>query len=162
MTSQRLTPPLPSLWNSLIPEFLCLCRQQNSNQKNNQRKQKDRGKTADGAFLHGLSFFHKHMAQMTTDQGPWALLSSRMSAPLVAVVVGSFLSPACIIESQEMKGSTYPSTSGIYIRKALCLTALPSSNNAHSKPLFHVTDIYIHMHKDPTSSVSQSFFFPTI
>lgn len=95
-----LTPLLPFLWNSLIPEFLCLYRQHNSN-TNNQRKQKTQGKNSRRSHLHGLSFFHKHKAQMTTDLGPWTCLSSRMLAPLVSVVVGSFLSPNCILVPRD-------------------------------------------------------------
>lgn len=53
------------------------------------------GITVDGAISHGLSFFYNHKAQMAAGWGPWTCRSSRMSAPLVSVVVGSchFLHP---------------------------------------------------------------------
>lgn len=112
LTSQLLPPLYLFLWNSLIPGFLCLYRQHNSNQ----RKTKDEGKNSRRSYLHGLSIFHKHKAQMTSDHSPRTCLSSRMSAPFVSVVVGYFLSLGCILVPRD-KGSTYTSTSGICIRK---------------------------------------------
>lgn len=77
MTSQRL-PPSIFLWGSLILEFLCLYRQHNGNHKQ-PKTTKDEGKNSRRSNLRGLSFFHKHKAQMTTDREPRSCRSSRMS-----------------------------------------------------------------------------------
>lgn len=63
---------------------------------------------------------------------------------------------------KRWRGQPIPQHLGSTSEKTSTLLHGPNSNHALGKALLHVTYIRIHMHKDPTSSISQSFLLPTI
>lgn len=115
--TSKLFPPLYLLMELAHPSVSLSLQTTQQQPQKQPKKTKDEGENSRLSYLHGLSFFHKRMVQTTTDRAPWACLGSRMSAPLVSVVFGSFLFFKLHPSPKRWKGQTIPQHLGSASKK---------------------------------------------